>query len=408
MAGGGGSGGGDTGGGTFDSSAWHKGGDITAAEKKFGSLDDFDVVFVRNGIEFCRLEVEEESGHDYHYLAFDRDTNTHEYVICIAEKSGGTLGYTAIEYNNDFADGEQGVTSHGYVTDGVLRAADELFWYSNGGMYLGGQYIKFCHDLTSITSEEVCRIEDGTHVIGSIVPGGTLSFLRDQPELARVLLAKNIDDSSIIEAQFIGDVGRIAIGAVGSANSTYYGVSAGAAYALSFNGHLTLGTASPDQDVVFLRNQIEVARFDDGAIIGGGTGGNLSFSRNFDGGTYAIVAKNANAHGYMVSHHVGDTAVCIDGVTGSTLTYLGIPPNTAFKFGVGGGVALNTNGADPIYLMTQQITRIKIDGDGKIGVFGHATSAQPTVTGSRGGNAALTSFLTAMAGFGWIIDGTSA
>lgn len=44
---------------------------------------------------------------------------------------------------------------------------------------------------------------------------------------------------------------------------------------------------------------------------------------------------------------------------------------------------------------------------GKIG-FNGAPISKPTVTGSRGGNAALASLLTALASYGLIIDGTSA
>lgn len=44
----------------------------------------------------------------------------------------------------------------------------------------------------------------------------------------------------------------------------------------------------------------------------------------------------------------------------------------------------------------------------KIGFFGAATAVKPTVTGSRGGNAALASLLTALAGLGLITDSTTA
>jgi len=50
-----------------------------------------------------------------------------------------------------------------------------------------------------------------------------------------------------------------------------------------------------------------------------------------------------------------------------------------------------------------------IGKQGGLGVFGAAPPiAQPTVTGSRGGNAALASLLTALAATGLIVDGTSA
>lgn len=44
----------------------------------------------------------------------------------------------------------------------------------------------------------------------------------------------------------------------------------------------------------------------------------------------------------------------------------------------------------------------------KIGFFGAAVATKPTVTGSRGGNAALASLLTALAGLGLITDSTTA
>jgi hypothetical protein len=42
-----------------------------------------------------------------------------------------------------------------------------------------------------------------------------------------------------------------------------------------------------------------------------------------------------------------------------------------------------------------------------LGFYGHAPGAQPTVAGSKGGNAALTSLMTALAGLGLVVDGTS-
>jgi hypothetical protein len=48
------------------------------------------------------------------------------------------------------------------------------------------------------------------------------------------------------------------------------------------------------------------------------------------------------------------------------------------------------------------------DGSATIGAFGATPIVRPTVTGSRGGNAALASLLTALANLGWIIDSTTA
>ncbi|CAB4121171.1 hypothetical protein UFOVP154_39 [uncultured Caudovirales phage] len=47
-------------------------------------------------------------------------------------------------------------------------------------------------------------------------------------------------------------------------------------------------------------------------------------------------------------------------------------------------------------------------GTGGIGFYGHAVATQQTITGSRGGNAALADLLTKLALTGLIVDGTSA
>jgi len=47
------------------------------------------------------------------------------------------------------------------------------------------------------------------------------------------------------------------------------------------------------------------------------------------------------------------------------------------------------------------------DSGTELGFFGHATAAKPTVTGSRAGNAALASLLTALDGFGLLTDSSS-
>jgi hypothetical protein len=58
-------------------------------------------------------------------------------------------------------------------------------------------------------------------------------------------------------------------------------------------------------------------------------------------------------------------------------------------------------------LKYQTTDRIRINSVG-IGAFGVTPVARPTVTGSRAGNAALASFLTAMANLGWIINSSTA
>ncbi len=71
------------------------------------------------------------------------------------------------------------------------------------------------------------------------------------------------------------------------------------------------------------------------------------------------------------------------------------------------GGYLFLNGATSVYLGVGSTARIQADGTG-IGVFGATPVAKPTVTGSRGGNAALASLLTALANLGWITDSSTA
>jgi len=76
--------------------------------------------------------------------------------------------------------------------------------------------------------------------------------------------------------------------------------------------------------------------------------------------------------------------------------------------GFGNGLNIQTSSPHRITFRTNMVTRYQIDGDGKMGWNGVTTVSQPTVTGSRGGNAALASLLTAVASLGLIVDGSSA
>ena len=60
--------------------------------------------------------------------------------------------------------------------------------------------------------------------------------------------------------------------------------------------------------------------------------------------------------------------------------------------------------ATPLALMTASKARITIGAAGQLGFFGAAAVSKPRVSGSRGGNAALTSVLAALVGLGLITD----
>lgn len=88
----------------------------------------------------------------------------------------------------------------------------------------------------------------------------------------------------------------------------------------------------------------------------------------------------------------------------------------ANQFNVTGLWATATNGSQKAQVKffvydTSAREAIRLEASGTaamIGVLGAAASARINVTGSRGGNAALASLLTALATFGWITDSTTA
>ena len=78
-------------------------------------------------------------------------------------------------------------------------------------------------------------------------------------------------------------------------------------------------------------------------------------------------------------------------------------PGTNYGFMQGSGGSTYLNGASVTIRVADQ-DRLKVDSGGNlIATFAN----KPTVTGSRGGNAALASLLTALAGYGLIVDSTS-
>jgi len=72
-----------------------------------------------------------------------------------------------------------------------------------------------------------------------------------------------------------------------------------------------------------------------------------------------------------------------------------------------GGIAGTLSNHD-FALRSNNIDRIILKANGNEGFFGSGGAAKPTVTGSRGGNAALASFLTGIASLGLITDSTTA
>ena len=102
-------------------------------------------------------------------------------------------------------------------------------------------------------------------------------------------------------------------------------------------------------------------------------------------------ANEFSAYAGIVTAIEDDTSTSRDG----RMQFVVADGNTAAQRGLGQltGVGLDIRGNN---------------GSVQIAAFGGTPVAKPTVTGSRGGNAALASFLTALANLGWITDSTTA
>jgi hypothetical protein len=90
----------------------------------------------------------------------------------------------------------------------------------------------------------------------------------------------------------------------------------------------------------------------------------------------------------------------------------GVNPGETTLIGFGSPVAIVTQPGPPgdlhpVIRLAPEETDLILLQKGKIGLNGAVPVAQPTITGSRGGNAALASLLTALALRGDIVDGTT-
>ena len=106
--------------------------------------------------------------------------------------------------------------------------------------------------------------------------------------------------------------------------------------------------------------------------------------------------------------------------TGAIQITNGADPGGAFPFVVYDDTVSGTAGASTINILKSAangivlqafltgVLKFQLNADGGIGLFGAtAPTSRPTVTGSRGGNVALASFLTAMASLGAITDSST-
>jgi hypothetical protein len=75
---------------------------------------------------------------------------------------------------------------------------------------------------------------------------------------------------------------------------------------------------------------------------------------------------------------------------------------TEMRIATGSSAAIGSETLDAVIIRAQ-----KNSGSAKIGFLGAAPAARPIVTGSKGGNAALASLVTALASLGLITDATT-
>lgn len=95
------------------------------------------------------------------------------------------------------------------------------------------------------------------------------------------------------------------------------------------------------------------------------------------------------------------------GSVGHYTAYFGGAYSTDMIFVSAAKVGIGTIGGGYLVQGTGNNVVVGKSGGG-LGFYGSAGGTIPTITGSRGGNAALASFLTQMAGIGLLVDGTTA
>lgn len=126
---------------------------------------------------------------------------------------------------------------------------------------------------------------------------------------------------------------------------------------------------------------------------------------------YAIDVNDLSALASLSTVLTGGTTPVITSAGALTLCGSSIPLKTeaaVLKLTITPATAnlINAASGTSLALQSNGTTRFSIDGTG-LGFFATAPAAKATVTGSKGANAALTSLMTALAGYGLVTDSTS-
>jgi hypothetical protein len=118
------------------------------------------------------------------------------------------------------------------------------------------------------------------------------------------------------------------------------------------------------------------------------------------------VATNRTGNGFSYLSLVGDTTYTTYG-TRLLRTNSGANADSRLLHrGTGNLIAKAEDAGGQVVLETQNGVKV-VASDTGVGFYGAAASAKPTITGSRGGNAALASLLTALGTLGLLTDNTT-
>lgn len=290
--------------------------------------------------------------------------------------------------------------------------------YDNGDLTLGGAYNDDAIRILARSGSVANRLETQAATAGNR-PGWRARGADANPGMA--LDMQGTGDLLVTNGSF----GRNIFGATGVVGATsYINVAAGngtatvsalgatnSILALLSNGtgNITLSTGGGEQarflNVASAANRLEFS--------GSGAGGRTTFrtrgsdanpGMNLDlqgtgdflitGGTFARtlaqVTGNASADTFpTIDANIGFSSITASGATNADIRAVGRGT---------GGVELRDGGG---------AIKVKVNTTG-IGFFATTPAAKPNITGSRGGNAALASFLTGLATLGLITDSTTA
>lgn len=128
---------------------------------------------------------------------------------------------------------------------------------------------------------------------------------------------------------------------------------------------------------------------------------------------YTAISDTASGLYFPASNQVALAAAGVAGLTlTSTTCTVPIALTVTGALSANGGVTTTTltaSGAGSIAGAFTASDNAKVAGSGKtLGFYGANGTTKPTISGSRGGNAALASLITALANLGICTDGTSA